>query len=346
MLCFAETSSAQDIIVLDNDAGDELEVKVVEVSDYEVRYKKWSYQDGPIFTITTDKIFVIKYQNGDKQRFDAAPTTKVSKTKQSKNKKNKVKSANNKSNSNNKSPKKSNKKGKQNSVTYKTYKSKDIKPVVVPSSSKVTKTTKPVTKSSSTSVKVKQTPQPKISNNKDYNSVNPFEKGYTTGGIRFIYCFADTEYPKDMVKRSSNYIVELCSNKYVMNNVYVGVGLGCHHNYVLGEYKSNIDDSITHLTLPFVTGYTIPLSNNFWFDLSTGPRLLYRVAGKINDVKYKDLPDEIRKKLPKSFGANWDFMAKINFGGYVSIGGMYTIVINKSNKNANGVWGLSLTLGF
>lgn len=41
-------ASAQDLIVLNSDAVEEMQVKVVEVSDSEVKYKKWSYQDGDI----------------------------------------------------------------------------------------------------------------------------------------------------------------------------------------------------------------------------------------------------------------------------------------------------------
>lgn len=65
----AQSVLAQDIIVLNNETADELEVKVVEVSDEVVKYRKWSYQDGPLFSIPTREIFVIKYQNGEKQRF-------------------------------------------------------------------------------------------------------------------------------------------------------------------------------------------------------------------------------------------------------------------------------------
>lgn len=61
--------SAQDLIVLNNDDVEELQVKVIEVSESAVKYKKWSYQDGPIFTLSTNKILYIKYQNGEKQRF-------------------------------------------------------------------------------------------------------------------------------------------------------------------------------------------------------------------------------------------------------------------------------------
>ena len=65
MLYVATSVSAQDIIVMNNDNADELQVKVIEVLDDVVKYKKWTYQDGPTFSISTTDIFVIKYQNGE-----------------------------------------------------------------------------------------------------------------------------------------------------------------------------------------------------------------------------------------------------------------------------------------
>ncbi len=67
--------SAQDIIVLNNNTADEIQAKVMEVTNSEVKYKKWTYQDGPTFAIATAKIFVIKYQNGEKQTFNAPQAT-------------------------------------------------------------------------------------------------------------------------------------------------------------------------------------------------------------------------------------------------------------------------------
>lgn len=65
----AGTVSAQDIIVLNNKTADEIEAKIMEVSNNEVKYKKWNYQDGPTFSVSTNEIFAIKYQNGEKQTF-------------------------------------------------------------------------------------------------------------------------------------------------------------------------------------------------------------------------------------------------------------------------------------
>lgn len=56
-------SFAQDIIVLkDNNI---IRAKILEVGYYEVIYKKFNYEDGPIFTVAMSDIAMIKYANGD-----------------------------------------------------------------------------------------------------------------------------------------------------------------------------------------------------------------------------------------------------------------------------------------
>lgn len=76
------SASAQDVIVMDNETVDELRVKVVEVSEEEVKYKKWDYQEGPVFVLSTDKIYYIRYQNGEKQRFAKQKTVTAYEQKQ------------------------------------------------------------------------------------------------------------------------------------------------------------------------------------------------------------------------------------------------------------------------
>lgn len=55
---------AQDVIIKRN--GDELQCKIVEVSKNEVKYKRWSNQEGPMFAEKKTDIFMIKYENGEK----------------------------------------------------------------------------------------------------------------------------------------------------------------------------------------------------------------------------------------------------------------------------------------
>lgn len=55
---------AQDIIILKN--GDEIKSKVTKVGKMEIDYKKWSNLNGPDYTIEKSDVFLIKYQNGEK----------------------------------------------------------------------------------------------------------------------------------------------------------------------------------------------------------------------------------------------------------------------------------------
>lgn len=58
-------TSAQDVIVKRN--GEELQCKILEVSKNEVKYKRWTNQDGPSFAEKKSDIFMIKYENGEKE---------------------------------------------------------------------------------------------------------------------------------------------------------------------------------------------------------------------------------------------------------------------------------------
>lgn len=60
-------SAAQDLIIHRN--GNEQQVKVLEVSSDEVKFKKWSNQSGPTYTVPTADIFMIKYSDGSKDTF-------------------------------------------------------------------------------------------------------------------------------------------------------------------------------------------------------------------------------------------------------------------------------------
>jgi len=64
--CFS--SYAQDTIIFRN--GDELLVKVTEVSDTEIKYILWSYLDGPLYTKKISDISSIKYMNNYKETYN------------------------------------------------------------------------------------------------------------------------------------------------------------------------------------------------------------------------------------------------------------------------------------
>jgi len=66
-VAFALLSFAQDLITTRE--GEEIQSKILKISESEIEYKKWDNQDGPTFIMGVDKIFMIKFQNGDKQVF-------------------------------------------------------------------------------------------------------------------------------------------------------------------------------------------------------------------------------------------------------------------------------------
>lgn len=59
---------AQDIITKHN--GEEIQVKVINVNDKEINYIKWSNMNGPTYTIPVSEVFMIKYENGEKDVFN------------------------------------------------------------------------------------------------------------------------------------------------------------------------------------------------------------------------------------------------------------------------------------
>ena len=58
---------SQDNIVLKN--GDEINAKISEVGESNIKYKKFNNLDGPIYTKSKEEIFYIKYSNGEKEIF-------------------------------------------------------------------------------------------------------------------------------------------------------------------------------------------------------------------------------------------------------------------------------------
>lgn len=70
-LCATTLNSfSQDVIILSD--GNEIEVKITKVSNTDIEYKKWNNQDGPTYVEKTSNIFLIKYQNGEKEMFTTA----------------------------------------------------------------------------------------------------------------------------------------------------------------------------------------------------------------------------------------------------------------------------------
>ena len=73
MLLSATSVFAQDVIVKKD--GTTILSKVVEIGSAEVKYKKFSNQNGPTYTITKAEIQAINYENGEKDTFTDAVVT-------------------------------------------------------------------------------------------------------------------------------------------------------------------------------------------------------------------------------------------------------------------------------
>ncbi|MEM8568522.1 MAG: hypothetical protein AAGF85_18830 [Bacteroidota bacterium] len=61
---------AQDIVILKN--GEELETKVFEILQTDIKYKKFNNLSGPIYTLRKSEVFMIKFENGAKEVFNTS----------------------------------------------------------------------------------------------------------------------------------------------------------------------------------------------------------------------------------------------------------------------------------
>jgi len=68
LIGFGICANAQDVI-LKKDAS-EIKAKVLEITGEQVKYKDFDYQDGPTRNINISEVFMITYQNGQKEVFN------------------------------------------------------------------------------------------------------------------------------------------------------------------------------------------------------------------------------------------------------------------------------------
>ncbi len=73
ILFISQQVLAQDIIVLRD--GDIIQSKVQEITPTEVKYKKYSNLEGPLYTIEKSTVLSINYENGDKDKFESKEIT-------------------------------------------------------------------------------------------------------------------------------------------------------------------------------------------------------------------------------------------------------------------------------
>ncbi len=70
-ILFFGAAMAQDVITLKN--GDEINGKVTKVTSTEIEYKLATNPDGPTYTKPVTEIFMVKYENGQKDVFNNTP---------------------------------------------------------------------------------------------------------------------------------------------------------------------------------------------------------------------------------------------------------------------------------
>ena len=65
------TIQAQDVITTKD--GSDIQAKILEVTQTELKYKKFSNPDGPTFTISKSDVLIVRYENGEKEVFKDVP---------------------------------------------------------------------------------------------------------------------------------------------------------------------------------------------------------------------------------------------------------------------------------
>jgi len=60
---------SQDLIITTNKQS--LETKVAEITSQTVKYRLWEHQEGPVYNIDKAEVFMIKYENGRTETFEA-----------------------------------------------------------------------------------------------------------------------------------------------------------------------------------------------------------------------------------------------------------------------------------
>lgn len=61
-LLTALAANCQDIII--KKTGEEIKAKVLEIGVTEVKYKRFDFQDGPVYTIAKTEVIMVRYENG------------------------------------------------------------------------------------------------------------------------------------------------------------------------------------------------------------------------------------------------------------------------------------------
>lgn len=69
-MCSFFLCQAQDVLIKKN--GDELQVKVEEITPTQIKYKRFDNLEGPLISVSKTTVFMIRYENGTKEVFNEA----------------------------------------------------------------------------------------------------------------------------------------------------------------------------------------------------------------------------------------------------------------------------------
>ena len=310
--------NAQDLIVLNNDALDEYQVKVLEVTNDVVKYKKWSYQDGPTFTLKTSAILYVQYQNGEKQTFTQAKGKDKNKQKSSTDEGKKKISLNFKKS-----------KKQTEAVEVAEVKEEIEEPVATstaPAVEKVADNNIQPTPVAESAPKL-NIPEETKSETSHETSWVVTKKGTVKGGANILcYAIPSGEYDSSFFLGQNYYI-----GYNVIDNLFIRSGIG----YLTGWVEAyGVTNNTTYLPIPIQIGYSLPLGNICALNIQTGPKLNYAIAGKIEqgqqEIKYKDLDGIKRFSAQYTIGATflikgWGISAEYGFGLGDNGGDMFVI---------------------
>ena len=71
MICIAQFGKAQDVINYQN--GGQMQAKILEISETEIKFKKFSNLEGPVYTIGKNTVTSIMFENGETEVFGNQP---------------------------------------------------------------------------------------------------------------------------------------------------------------------------------------------------------------------------------------------------------------------------------
>ena len=75
LVLFGVTAFAQDVITTKD--GDDIQAKVIEITETDVMYKKYSNPNGPTYILSKSDILIVRYENGEKEVFKDTPKSNV-----------------------------------------------------------------------------------------------------------------------------------------------------------------------------------------------------------------------------------------------------------------------------